>query len=59
MTGWGKVTNLKISASNSDRTLRDKELKIANTKCPEIQTDTQLCAGTKKRKSKFSAYLAR
>ena len=52
VNGWGKVTNLKISKSNSDRTLRDKELKIANAKCPEIQAETQLCAGTKTGKSK-------
>ena len=54
VTGWGKVTNLKISESNPDRTLRDKELKVANKRCPQIQTNIQLCAGTKESKSKFT-----
>ena len=53
VTGWGKVTNLKISESNPDRTLRDKELKVANKRCPQIQTNIQLCAGTKEMKSKY------
>ena len=47
VTGWGKVTNLNINYSSSDRTLRKKKLKkFSMSDCgSDFQNENQICAG--------------
>ena len=47
VTGWGKVTNLNINYSSSDRTLRKKKLKkFSRSDCEsDFQNENQICAG--------------